>query len=79
MAYFSNGTESADYEFKYCEQCVHFNDDSGGCPVMLLHLLHNYRECNKSDSFLDVLIPRSKDGLDNEQCKMFHPEGGRDE
>ena len=72
MAYFSNSTESMDYEEKHCSNCVHQKLDDGGCAVWLLHLIYNYDECNKKDSFLHVLIPRTKDGLGNEQCEMFH-------
>lgn len=39
--------------------------------MRFLHLMHNYQECNKPESFLHVLIPRSKDKLGNEQCAMF--------
>lgn len=69
MAYFSNGTEGLMYEARYCQRCAHFDDDQW-CPVMLLHQLHNYEECNKPDSFLHVLIPRDEQG-DNGQCAMF--------
>ena len=69
MAYFSNGTEGMDYQERYCKRCA--NDVKQDCPVWLLHLMHSSEQCNKPDNFLDVLIPRSKDGLENEQCKMF--------
>jgi hypothetical protein len=72
MAYFPNGTAGLDYEDRYCSRCIH-NDADRGCPIILLHMLHNYDECNKPDSFLHVLIPRSKDQLDNERCLMFIP------
>ena len=68
MAYFSNGTEGRAYMARFCVHCVH--DEPGGCPIIGLHLLHNYEECNKPDSFLHVLIPRSVNGS-NEQCTMF--------
>ena len=73
MGYFSNGTEGESYHDTYCDRCVHDQDaDKGrGCPVWFLHLMHNYDECNKPDSFLHVLIPRSKDKLGNEQCSLF--------
>ena len=72
MGYFSNGTEGMAYEAKYCERCIHYGPPDGpGCPVFGLHLLHNYEECNKDDSFLHVLNPLSKNGLGNEQCRMF--------
>ena len=74
MGYFSNGTEGMAYEEQFCERCIHQGPQEGpGCPVWLLHLLHNYDECNKKDSFLHVLIPRAKSGVGNEQCSMFHP------
>lgn len=76
MAYFSNGSEGEAYVESYCYRCVHWkdlNDGRGpGCPVWDLHLMSNYEECNKKGSYLHVLIPRSKDGLYNEQCTMFH-------
>lgn len=71
MAYFSNGTEGECYYAEYCAKCIHESPDDGGCMVWLLHLTYNYAECNKKDSMLHVLIPRSKDGLSNERCKMF--------
>ena len=67
MGYFSNGTEGMDYEYKYCDHCVHQDDP---CAVWLAHLVKNYDECNNKDSILHMLIPRSKDGF-NERCLMF--------
>ena len=74
MGYFSNGTEGRDYEAKYCDRCVH---QDTGCPVWLAHLLYNYKECTNDThvSVLELLIPRSPDGLGNDQCKVFHPKG----
>lgn len=69
MGYFSNGTEGMDYQRRYCDRCVH--DINQDCPVWLLHQIHNSAECNKPDSFLHVLIPITKDGLYNDQCKLF--------
>jgi hypothetical protein len=78
MGYFSNGSEGMDYQEHYCAKCVHdgkcVHDEKQSCPVWLLHLLHNYEECNKPDSFLHVLIPRTKEG--NGQCALFLPLGG---
>ena len=71
MGYFSNGTEGESYYGQYCSRCIHEKPNDGGCTVWLLHLLHNYEECNKPDSFLHVLIPRSGDRLSNKQCSMF--------
>ena len=67
MAYFSNGTEGELYKNEYCRRCVH--DANQDCAVWLVHLIHNYG--SKEDSILHLLISRSKDGLSNEQCKMF--------
>jgi len=47
--------------------------DGPGCTVWLAHELHNYEECNNENSILHLLIPRTKDGLGNEQCTMFRP------
>jgi hypothetical protein len=71
MAYFSNGSEGDWYYATYCEKCI-FNRKQA-CPIWYLHLMHNYEECNKPDSFLHVLIPRTKGGLGNEECKFFMP------
>lgn len=77
MGYFSTRTEGMDYEARYCDRCVHQGDaETGGCAIWLAHMLHNYRDCNDKDSILHLLIPRSADGLDNEQCKLFHESKG---
>lgn len=66
MGYFPNGCAGDAYEAKYCNRCVH----QDGCAVMLAHLLHNYEDCNKPESVLHLLIPRSKNGW-NQKCAMF--------
>jgi len=72
MGYFSNGTEGMDYEARYCDRCLHQeNPDGTGCAVWLAHLLYNYDDCNNPKSILHILIPRTKDGIGNEQCSMF--------
>lgn len=70
MAYFSNGTEGVMYEEEFCVRCIHWND--GMCPVLIAHSLYNYRDCNDEGSILHILIPRSKDRLSNEECRMFY-------
>ena len=72
MGYFSNGTEGSGYESKYCENCIHYNPH-GFCPITDIHQLYNYNLKNGSPgrTILDMLIPRSKGKLWNEQCKMF--------
>jgi len=74
MGYFSNGTEGIIYQEQYCSRCLH-NNDKQACPVIFLHFLYNYDECNNPNSFLNELIPRSADKLDNEQCRMFIAKG----
>lgn len=71
MGYFSNGCEGDAYERKYCDRCIHQDgpDGDSGCAVWLAHLMHNYDECNKPNSILHSLIPRSKFG--NAKCRMF--------
>jgi hypothetical protein len=71
MGYFANGSEGMDYEAQYCDRCLHQKPNDGGCAVWLAHLLRNYDERAKQDSILHLLIPRSKDGLRNAQCRMF--------
>ena len=74
MGYFSNGMEGGDYQETYCLRCVHFGPEEGpGCPVWFAHLLFAYEECNSTSNaktMLDLLIPRSADGA-NEECSMF--------
>lgn len=71
MAYFSNGTEGMIYEEQWCSRCSHYGEDGCGCAVLEAHMLHNYDECNNEGSILHMLIPRSKDGLSNERCRML--------
>ena len=79
MGYFSNGAEGMDYSARYCERCANYRDNgdgrSHGCPVWDLHLLLNYSEAKLTGEFnlniLDHFIPRTKDGLGNEECEMF--------
>lgn len=71
MGCFSNGTSFMIYEEMYCSRCVHHGGPDSMCSVMLAHTLHNYAECNKDDSILHLLIPRSESGIDNEQCTLF--------
>jgi hypothetical protein len=74
MGYFSNGTEGESYYEEYCARCIHDDEDRGiYCPIWNLHLLHNYEECNKKDSFLHTLIPRN--GGCNDRCTMFVERG----
>ena len=75
MAYFSNGTEGLSYQEEYCFKCRFDKDQK--CPIWLLHLIHNYDECNKPDSFLHHLIPRRKaPNFGNEECFFFMPMTG---
>jgi hypothetical protein len=75
MAYFSNSTEGMIYQDQHCSKCVNWRDNPAhqgggeGCPVWDLHILYNYDR--DSFPFLEFLIPRSRDKLDNEQCSMF--------
>ncbi len=72
MGYFANGTEGDMFEAKWCNRCVH-EDNEKGCPVMTSHVFFSYEECNSKSNakvMLDMLIPR--DGPWNAQCSMFH-------
>ena len=72
MGYFSNGTEGDAYWRKYCTQCVHDQiDNEKSCPVWEAHMIWNYDECDKPDSILHKMIPRTKDGLGNEKCVFY--------
>jgi hypothetical protein len=75
MGYFSNGTEGEMYWETWCTRCEH--DRNEDCPIWAIHLQYNYKAYDKSEAepvvkdILSQLIPRSKDGLGNEQCAMF--------
>lgn len=71
MGYFPNGAAGSEYESKVCSRCVHQKVNDGGCAVWLAHLIYNYKDDHKP--VLDLLIPRSEDGLYNKICAMFHP------
>ena len=80
MGYFSNGTEGMIYERKYCERCVHGQHEMFGpaaCPILHLHALYNYDQHDPGERgqvikyILGQLIPTSKDGPWNDQCRMF--------
>ncbi len=79
MGYFSNATEFECWAANNCDRCAHWpqDDDAPGCPVDMAHNLFNYELCNEDGHpgkvILDMLIPRSKDGLGNERCAMFQP------
>lgn len=72
MGYFSNGCEGEDYEARYCNRCVHQKPDGPGCAVWLAHVLHNYRQTDEQKEILDLLIPRTANGVWNAECAMFH-------
>ncbi len=71
MGYFSNGTEAEIYQEQYCRRCWHSRNETEGCPVWLLHLLHNYGRGEKATAILSVLIPEV--GITNGKCTMFVP------
>lgn len=85
MGYFSNGTEGEIYQATYCDNCVHWRDLGDGrgygCPIIDLHMLYNYdqhpehsnnpEQAERTANMLNELIPRSENGLYNEQCRMF--------
>ena len=76
MGYYSNGTEGMMYEEQYCDKCLH-NQNEEFCAVWSAHIMFNYDYCNVPDDKnpLNVLIPRSKDKLSNEKCRMFITKG----
>lgn len=76
MGYFSNGTEGADYQERWCSRCLHENASAcRSCPIWDAHLIKNYDECNNKGSILHMLIPLAKDGIGNERCLMFVDRG----
>jgi len=61
MGCFSNSTEAALYEEKYCNHCVHGEKNNNCCAVWMLHFLHGY-DGNNPSIYLSVLIPRNEAG-----------------
>jgi hypothetical protein len=81
MGYFSNNDEGSAYEERYCSRCIHGGEDLE-CPVIFVHAMYAYKECGKgsnAERILNILIPRAKNGVGNEQCKMFVARTGSEE
>lgn len=64
--YFPNGTSNMIWVDNNCSDCIHLDKD-GGCPVMDVHCLLNYRQCkdNEIKLALNVLIDEK-----TQECKM---------
>ena len=77
MGYFSNGSEGADYQERYCNHCVH--DVNLDCPIWMLHLLWNSEAAGDEDKayVLNRFIPI--DGITNGECTMFIDTNGAQE
>lgn len=74
MAYFSNGTEGDLYFEAYCSRCEHLpEEEDRDCPIRSAHFFYNYdqHKIPEVKSILNMLIPRSRNGLDNEECAFF--------
>lgn len=75
MAYFPNGTSHDIWSADNCERCLH--DADNDCPIVLLHIVHNYDQIGESErakalrSCLSTLIPE-KDSHP-QKCRMFVP------
>lgn len=74
MAYFPNGTAGLSFIELNCQHCVNWRDLGDGCghgcPVMDVHVLFAYEECNSKSNaktILDTLID------DEKGCSMFIP------
>jgi len=76
MAYFYCGTEGADYENRYCANCIHGQDENKGCPVFSAHWLYSYQMAGEENKehpakiILDMLIPMTK-GNNPDVCALF--------
>ena len=72
MAYFSNGTEGDMFREKWCDRCIH--DENNDCPVWNAHLAFDYQQLKEGKEelrqVLDMLIPM-KDKIWPDKCKMF--------
>ena len=71
MGYFSNGSEGVDYESKYCEKCIHFENDNGdGCAVFKTKELAEQNRHLFEET--DVAIDARKVSLTKEELKNFN-------
>lgn len=76
MGYFPNGMSAYGYQEQYCLKCVNWRDNgsgSEGCPIMDLHALHGYEDCNKPESMLHFLIPK-----ETMECSMYQAQSQDD-
>ncbi len=72
MGYFSNGSEGADYQATWCDNCAHDDQDGGWfCPIWTMQLEWNPPSQEDSDrkNALERFIPRV--GIWNGACTMF--------
>lgn len=83
MGYFPNATAWDCWAPDNCFKCSHWPKDEDGppCPVEMAHMLYNYDQGDEGEpckvrSILDMLIPRTKDGLGNKRCAMFKDKDG---
>lgn len=72
MGYFANSIEAQLYEERFCNKCIHYNNE---CPILFLHGLWNYEAVGKNkdetkETTLNSFIPRDGKGK-NEECLMF--------
>lgn len=76
MGYFPNGSAGESFRAKFCDRCVHDDEEAGRlCTVWTLHLGWNYdavgTDANKvKQEALNMFIPRTKSG-GNGDCTMF--------
>ncbi len=70
MGYFPNGWAADRYDEQYCSVCIHMLPEPYGCPCQTAHMIWNYGECNNKGSILHKMIPRDKDGF-NQECIFF--------
>lgn len=71
MGFFSNATEGDSYQSQFCNRCVHGRDpENKPCMVWFLHLVSNYDGANDPEHWLHALIPRDKDGQ-NQECSQY--------
>jgi hypothetical protein len=80
MGYFPNMTAWEFWAEDNCFKCAHWprTDDCEPCAVEMAHNLYNYEaeEGTSLCNVLDMLIPRTKDGLGCKRCAMFKDRDG---
>jgi len=74
MGYFANATEQMMFEERICHNCQHYYQSDEMCPIMFIHWIYNYEECNSKSNakaIMDMLIDNNDNDISKWKCAMF--------